>query len=75
MMGVIQLSALVSVIARHSVSDTLGCLSYICITDRWWFFFFVTDNLDKVSSLLFSCLGMCFTVTLWNQTMVFRATW
>ena len=36
MKGAIQLSILVLAIARHSVSDTLGCLSHICMTHRWW---------------------------------------
>jgi len=75
MMGVIQLSTSVWAITRNSVSNTLGCLSHICITDRWWLFFFLTDSLDKASTLLFSYLSMCSKGALLNRAMLFQATW
>ena len=53
MMGVIQLSISASAIVRHSVSNTLRCLNHISMTNLWWLFFLVTDNLDKASTFCF----------------------
>jgi len=75
MMDVIQLSISALSIVRHSASDTLGCLSHICMTDLWWLFFLVIDNLDKMSTLLLFSLGMCSKGALLNQTMLFLAAW
>jgi len=75
MMGVIQLSISASAIARHSVSDTLGCLNHICMTGLWWLFFLVTDSLDKMLALLVSSLGMCSNGALFNRAMLFQAAW
>jgi len=79
MTGVIQLSVLASAssIARHSASTsvTLGCLNHICMTDLWWLFFLVTDNLDKMSALLLSSLGMCSKGALLKRVMLFSAAW
>jgi len=44
MIGVIQLSISALATVKHSVSETLGCLSHICMTDLWWLFFLVIES-------------------------------
>ena len=65
--GVIQVSVLAFMTARHSTNATLGCLSQICMTNLWWLFFLVVDSRDNALARLFSCRRMCSSVSFWTE--------